>query len=85
MPRRTTSSRTRPPRSPSRPAITCFALFRLFRGLARTRTTRRIVLFIGLGDALERGLVGILIDLGLVAHLLAALVGLPPAAHLRLR
>src|SRR3954468_3439066 len=61
-------------------------LFRLLARFRRTRPAPRIVLLLGFGNALECGLVGLLVDLGLVVRLLAALVRLTPAtAHLRLR
>src|SRR3954463_2848148 len=64
----------------------CAPLFWLLGGFVPARPAPRIVLLLGLGNALERGLVSLLVDLGLLVRLRSALVGCATAApHLPLR
>jgi hypothetical protein len=58
-------------------------LFQLLGRFARAGSAPGIVLVLGLGDALERGLIGFFVDLGLVVRRLGCAGRLPTALRLR--
>jgi hypothetical protein len=57
----------------------------LLDGICRTRHAPGIVFFLGLGNPLERGLVGLLVHLRFLLVGFGVVAAMPLAAHLRLR